>query len=519
MIGGSNAAQNQIPGMLGLSTAEKNNYGGAILLSQGGPGPALALTAAHCLKYDLNTVTVRGGSLQWDSGGHEAKVKEYFVNPHYALPEGIDLAVLVLDRQLPQVATAPPLAGAADAAYYTPGNDVTMAGWGPAKLNGLNPPCLQAVTLPLTDPATCPTEDRASNADFACCRPQDGRESTAGDSGGPVIGHGGNGARLLAVIEGGSAGASIATRVDRQLAWINQPQSVHSYVVDSDPRGVAVTAGNGHRYVAHGTQGRTGKVTVFDANWTYLRRIDVGPVPTAVIASPNGSRVYVASSGDRTVSEIDTQHDTVLRTARLDNGGMTTLAITSDGARLFVANGDSVTFVDTATMQPGHTATFTYAPSAIAVAPNNGRIYVAFGSDGDLQVVDTVTHSVTAWDTGEFANTSVLAAANRVYVGSTGRQVHILDDRGAQVDTIETAADTAVKALALSGAELHVGYETTNSTNLAQVGVQVFSTQAPYALNRTLQLGGASLASLVATPAGGILAVNKEVSSVSVVRP
>jgi hypothetical protein len=136
----------------------KAHYGGAILIRRNNLGRAVALTAAHCLNYDLNAVTVRGGSLQWHSG-KTAKVREYYVHPEYALPAGIDLAVLILDDSLPEVSLAPALAGQGDDALYLTGSEVTMAGWGPTAINGESWNDLQVLTLPLVDSGGCPKED------------------------------------------------------------------------------------------------------------------------------------------------------------------------------------------------------------------------------------------------------------------------------------------------------------------------------------------------------------------------
>jgi hypothetical protein len=165
-----------------------SNYGGGILLSAGENGRGVALTAAHCLKYDLNTVGVHGGSLLWEQPGFAARVREYYVHPDYAPPLGIDLAVLILDGVLTGAQTSPGLAGPDDAGLYTAGTEVTLAGWGPAMLNGVNPRSLQVLALPLVASSSCPKGDRDCNDGFACCKTDSSHGSSPGDSGGPVLG-------------------------------------------------------------------------------------------------------------------------------------------------------------------------------------------------------------------------------------------------------------------------------------------------------------------------------------------
>jgi len=91
--------------MLALINDAKH-YGGAALIRRE-QEQAVVLTAAHCLNYDLNHVIVSGGSLKWFEKSTMAKVREYYVHPDYALPAGIDLAVLILDGALTGVPVGP----------------------------------------------------------------------------------------------------------------------------------------------------------------------------------------------------------------------------------------------------------------------------------------------------------------------------------------------------------------------------------------------------------------------------
>jgi YVTN family beta-propeller protein len=524
MIGGHDAEEGQFPGMIGLThetgTVEKglkkSNYGGGILLSVEKDGRGIALTAAHCLKYDLNTVAVHGGSLLWEKPGFTAKVREYYVHPDYAPPLGIDLAVLVLDRVPTGTNTAPALAGPGDERLYAVGSEVTLAGWGPEKLNGVNPEHLKVITLPLVLPSTCNTAGRASNDDFACCKGENGTGSSPGDSGGPVFGGEGDSRRLVAVIEGG-IGASIATRVDRQRQWILERRGIHSYVVGSAP--VAVTVGpDGRKFVAHAPEGKSGVVSVLGADWTMQMSIEVPGEPSAIIVAPDGARTYVADSQAKLVRVIDTVQNAALGEVKVPTGP-TAMAITSDGSRLYVLNGTKVSVVNTATMEVLTSIDLGETLTALAVAPGNALVYVTNAENGEVMVIDTVLNRVIdTWDVYGFGNTSIAAAADAVYIGSNGREVYVRGSDGVEKPGIELPAHRVVKSLALSGAHLYVGYETNNSSNLAQVGVEVFNTQALDEASRTRELGGAPLASLTVTPTGEVLAVNRDVSSISIIQ-
>ena len=525
MIEGENAQEGDMPGMLGLTAVGKDNYGGAALIEVLPHGRGKAITAAHCLKYDLNTVRVRGGSLEWNNGGYQATVKEYFINPAYALPAGIDMAVLVLDGVPADAQTAPTLAGPADEALYEVGSDVTIFGWGPTKINGKNPTLLQKGTLPLVEPGSCNLEDRTSNAAFACCKAVNGRQSSPGDSGGPVISGADGNRRLVAVVEGGRNSESIGTRVDMQLAWIQNPTGVRSIVVGSRPMAVAAGA-DGRKYVAHASEayltdkrdGAPGSLSVFNNDWTLSGTIAAGN-PSAVAVSAATGMVYVADRPNNTVSMIDPATSQVVGAPIVLKSIPSGLVLTANSSRLYVLNGKSVTILDAADLRTVQSIKPETGPTVIAAAPDGARVYVANEDDGEITVIDTATSSVAAtWDTGNYGNPSIVAAADRVYVGSTGREVYVLGLNGRQSEGIKISEFRAVKSLALAGTDLFVGYETTNSSNLPQVGVQIFSSQVGVG-PRTLELGGAPLAGLVSTPAGEVLAVNRDVSSISIVHP
>jgi hypothetical protein len=503
MIGGSPAGSGAVPGMLALING-KAHYGAAILIRRDQFGRAVALTAAHCLNYDLNTVTVRGGSLNWHSKGITAKVREYYVHPEYALPAGIDLAVLILDGALQDVAPVPALAGQDDGALYQTGASVTMAGWGPTEINGRSWDDLQALTLPLVHPGSCSTEDRASNADFACCRSNVG-QTTPGDSGGPMIG----GNKLVGVIEGGQGAASIATRVDKQATWIANPALVHSYVVDIGPRAVAVVPAAHRNYVLH----NDGTVSMLDASWAALGKLQVTEAVHAIVGSPTGPSVYIADR--KAVRSVNTGTNEVTGSIATANRP-SILAITPDGAFLAVGHGKSVTILAAADLAIVKEFSIGTEPSAIAMAPDSQHVFVTNNEDTVVRTIDISTFAVTSWENGGYGNSYAAAAADRVYVAeSSSAEVSVRDSNGDEQTTLDLGTYREVKSLAVEGTRLYVGYETTNS-NPAQVGVSVFET-GDNSHVCTRQLGAGPLGPLTPTAGAGVLAVNRTVSSISVV--
>ena len=484
------------------------HYGGGSLIRRNQSGRAVVLTAAHCLNYDLNNVTVRGGSLKWHSGGETAKVREYYVHPDYALPAGIDLAVLILDGPLQGVALAPTLAGQHDGALYQTGSQVTMAGWGPVGINGDSWNDLQVLTLPLVSPGSCDTEDRDSNADFACCRSND-KHSTPGDSGGPMIGGSQDSRKLVGVIEGGKGGASIATRVDKQAAWLADPAHVHSYVVGTGPAGATVVpAAAGRRYVLH----NDGGVSVFDAAWAPQGSLQVPESVRAIAGSPVGTSAYIADR--KGISTIDAGTGKLTRSVGIPERP-SILAVTADGQFLAVSHGSSVTIVAAADLATVKTFAIGNEPSAIAMAPDSKHLYVTCAEDSEVRTLEISGSAKKSWENGGYGNSCVAATANHVYVSEFGGAVvSVRDVSGEEKGLLELRVNREVKALAVSGNRVYVGYETTNSQP-TQVGVEVFDA-GDHSRLYTRQFGTGPLGPL--TPvAGGVLAVNQKVSSISVV--
>src|SRR5579862_1111690 len=138
----------------------------------------------------------------------------------------------------------------------------------------------------------------------------------------------------------------------------------------------------------------------------------------------------IASSG--TVTAIDLTKRTPvaqIRTGLLPGA----LALSRDGKRLFVAdaNGDSIVVVDTARDTVERSVAlpmqqnFGASPSAIAVSPSDGDVYVAEGGDNRLLVLDPTTLSPrgqvrTGWypDAVGFGTDGTLFVTNMKGIGS-----------------------------------------------------------------------------------------------------
>src|SRR4051812_48990106 len=111
-------------------------------------------------------------------------------------------------------------------------------------------------------------------------------------------------------------------------------------------------------------------------------------VAASMVASPDGSRVYVSATG--TVRAIDTATNTLVGTASVPSS--TGIGLSSDGGKLYVAQGNlnTLSVVDTATMAvsgPFASGTGVYA---VAVSPDGTHEYASTtnGINGTVRVHD-----------------------------------------------------------------------------------------------------------------------------------
>ena len=135
-------------------------------------------------------------------------------------------------------------------------------------------------------------------------------------------------------------------------------------------------------------------VSVVDlAAHTLVTTIAVGSGPIDVAVTPDGSRAYVANSFARTVSVLDTASHAVVATIPVVVWSPRSVAITSDGARVWVSGDRGITVINAASNTVvGEVPTVRFA-SDVAFSPDGARAYVV--ADG-LQVVDTATFAVLA---------------------------------------------------------------------------------------------------------------------------
>lgn len=172
-----------------------------------------------------------------------------------------------------------------------------------------------------------------------------------------------------------------------------------------------------------------------------------GTHPAHVVASPDGSRVYVSNSGDDTVSIFDGALRPLGSVAVGDfpHG----LRPSPDGRWLLVANmgGTTASLVDTRTREVAAAIEVGAAPVQTAFHPDEAWAYVTLNGDDEIARIDLATRKVVARqqvDPGP-VQSFVTPDGTRIVVASQGteerpsRTVAVLDARTLRsLGTIET---------------------------------------------------------------------------------
>jgi YVTN family beta-propeller protein len=192
-----------------------------------------------------------------------------------------------------------------------------------------------------------------------------------------------------------------------------------------------------------------GSVSVIDATTdTVTGTIPVGVGPTAVVANPTGTRLYVANEGVTTgsVSVIDTGTGAVVATIPV-GADPRSIAITPDGRQVAVANRDdgTLSLINTGTNAVTATVFVGGNPWAVAISPDGTLAYVTDLMAQGIQVVRLRTHRwVATIPTGNWGNASVTfnPSGTTAYSGAAGGGMYY-------IDVIDVATNTVSRYVTL----------------------------------------------------------------------
>ncbi len=220
-----------------------------------------------------------------------------------------------------------------------------------------------------------------------------------------------------------------------------------------EPVAVAVSRVGSRAYVTNG--GDSESISVIDtATNTVIATVDVGGTADGVAVSPDGARVYVATDDGfddgepDSIKVIDTANNTVIATLTAGDSP-TGVAVSPDGARVYVTNAvfnapDTLSVIDTGTGATVATIDVGTTPRRVAVSPDGSRAYVTNNSDDTVSVVDTVSGTVVA-------TVEVGGDPEGVAVGPDGTRVYVVNSDDNTVSVIDTATATVVSTITVGG--------------------------------------------------------------------
>jgi YVTN family beta-propeller protein len=334
----------------------------------------------------------------------------------------------------------------------------------------------------------------------------------------------------------GTAPSALAVGADGRLYVANKGSDSVS-VVDPTTFGVtdtigvgdqptALALGTGKAYVAN--QG-SNAISVIDTSTLGVTGVAVGSSPTA-LALGAGGKLHVASQ-DGTLSTIDTATNSVLPGAIAVGPSPSSVAVSADGSVAYVANGnDTVSVINTATSAVVSTVRFDTDATgghAVAVAPN-GAVYVTDATDRTVRVLvqpSLIATSVTKIGSvgvsgvgstllsNDGTRALVVTGPSPISTTSTTRVAVIDTATGKQVgSTVSIAGKPVVPTFSADGTRAVITATGTTATQLAvldlatgkqtgttltlpgAVGVQLLSADGSRALTTTYGSGTTQVA-------------------------
>lgn len=186
---------------------------------------------------------------------------------------------------------------------------------------------------------------------------------------------------------------------------------------------------------------------------TAVSQSTLGLMPVQAALAQNGTRVYVANSGDDTVSTLGPASATPVTTIVLPSGSTPSFVATTESATVYVANSgnntvSAISIASNVVLPPLSGIPVGTDPVWLAELPNQQKIYSAnrgTGSGGgSVTSINTFDRSVNP-PIGNAAWISPVSVAAR----SDSNRVYVLDQASGLVSAIATATDTVVNSVAV----------------------------------------------------------------------
>ena len=193
--------------------------------------------------------------------------------------------------------------------------------------------------------------------------------------------------------------------------------------------------------------------------------IPVGTAPVALNGSPDGTRLYVANSGDNTVSVVDTGTNALVpSTAALPNpivvgGTPSFLVVSPDGTRLYSINksGNSVSIIDTSNDSVTNVAVGS-APNDAVFDRVNRRVWVTNSTGTTVSAINADTLSANFGAVTNIDLTSACGAPlpTSITVLADGSRAYVADSGCGKVSVINTLSNTVSSNIVVGATPLFI---------------------------------------------------------------
>jgi YVTN family beta-propeller protein len=211
-----------------------------------------------------------------------------------------------------------------------------------------------------------------------------------------------------------------------------------------------------------------GRVAVITGGNSVSAEIPVGTSPVALVATPDGTKLYCLNQGDNTVSVIFPTTNQNVATIPV---GLSPVwaAVSSDGSRLFVVNHGSsnISIIDTTTdtvIMPSNPIPVGNGPNYIFYQASQNRFYVTSPADDSLSIINNNV------DPSQCALTPTLCVQNRSLAGAPcnaqhpvsvtaladGTRAYVADDLKNSVCVLNTTNNTFIKSILVGTAPVFV---------------------------------------------------------------